>query len=188
MITEQAVLSLLEVEILGPTDGFILGRSRLDVDDLGPGASAIHWVPYLASALSVNIQRGGKRAGVINTIDVGTLNISLKDEGDPTETPDMRPNTPIRLRSKLSDKPLFTGAISDIDMTHTVDKQTNDIVTVVTISAVDGVQAHANITRSGALAPGGFERWEERIARLAASSGAPINPPPVDAPIVSYSL
>lgn len=188
MIKESAVIGLLDVEILTPQGGFILGRSSLDVDDLGNGDEELLWTTYLASATRVTAKRGGKRTGAGNTMDVGTLNITLVNQGDPTDTPDMRPNAPIRIRSKLTGLPMFTGTVSDIDTTHNINKATNEINTFVQIVAVDGVQSHANTIRYGAVSPGGFERWESRIARLAASATAPVNPPALDAPIVRYSI
>lgn len=188
MIVEKPVIRYLEVEILTATGGFILGRSFLDQNDLGAGDDELVWIPYLGAATKVDIKRGGKRAGVVNTMDVGTLNIILKDEGDPLKVPDMRPNTSIRVRSKLIERPLFTGVISDIDQAFNFDKPTGKITTLTTIVAVDAVQAHANTNRFGALAPGGFERWEARINRLAESSTVGIYVPPVEDPIVRYFL
>lgn len=188
MIIETAVLDFLEIEILTATDGFILGRSVLNVDDLGDGDEDIQWVAYTCDSTKAKINRGGKRSGVINTMDVGTLTVTLKDSGDPLDTPDMRPNTPIRVRSKVITRALFTGVISDIDQTFVLDKKTGKITTFTTIVSVDAVQAHASTTRSGAIAPDGFERWEDRINRLAASAVVPVNVPPADAPIVRYFL
>lgn len=188
MILEGPVLSLVEVEILTAQGGFILGRSYLDVDDLGAGDEELTWTAYTAPATSIAIARGGKRAGVVNTMDVGTMNVTLKDEGDPRDVPDMRPNTPIRLRSKAIAKNLYTGAISDIDQTFQYDKKNGRITTLTTIVAVDAVQAHANTKRYGAIAPDGFERWEERINRLAASSTVEVYVPPIEDPIVRYHL
>lgn len=188
MITEEPVIRFLSAEILTPEGGFLLGRSRLDVDDLGDGDEELTWTPYAGFATSVSADRGGKRAGVVNTVDVGTLTIVLLDAGDPDDTPNMTPNTPVRLISVVTGEPVFTGSISDIDMIHEIDKTTNRIRTYVTIQATDNVQTHANTIRYGAIVSGGFERWEARIVRLAGSSQAPIDPPVVDAPIVRYSL
>lgn len=188
MITERPVIDFLEFEVLTAGGGFVLGRSFLDQNDLGEGDEELVWLTFTGAVTSIGSKRGGKRAGVVNTMDVGTLNITLKDSGDPLDTPDMRPNTPVRLRSKVIDRPLFTGAISDIDQTFTLDKATGKIITLTTIVAVDAIQSHANTTRSGAIAPGGFERWESRISRLATSSATDVNVPPVEEPIVRYSL
>jgi hypothetical protein len=187
MIIEQPVITLLDVEVQTPAPGLVLGVDTLGSGELGSGAPPT-WVPYLGHATHVGGTRGGKRSGVSNTMAVGMLNVILKDAGDPTTTPVMRPGTVVRLFSKVADRPIYTGAISDIDMTHDVDKRTNKIITFITLVLVDGVQAHANTTRYGAIAPGGFERWEERIQRLASSSVVPINPPVLDDPVVRYTL
>lgn len=190
MIIEGPVLDLLEVEIMTPGGGFILGRSQLNVDDLGDGDDELQWQPYLGSATGCTFRRGGKRSGVVNTMDVGTLNVTLKNAGDPSTEPNMIPGTPVRVRFVGSDEEstLFTGAISDIDMNSVLDKRTRSLVNFVTIQSVDAVQQHANTTRYGAIAPAGYERWEARIARLSGSSSAPIEVPTVDQPIVRYAL
>lgn len=187
MITEGPVLPLIRAEILTPTGGFILGRSRLGVDDLGNGDEEIQWKDYLAVARTAKVQRGGKRAGVGKTMNVGTLNITLVNAGDPDDDPAMTPNTPIRIRS-VGGQVIYTGVMQDIDLTYSLDKATGEMHTFVTIVAADAVQQHANTTRYGAIAPDGYERWESRIARLALSSQAPVNPPQYDEPIVKYAL
>ena len=187
-VTERPTIRFLSIEILTATGGFILGRSLLDVEDLGSGDDELVWIPYTSAATQIGSQRGGKRSGVVNSMDVGTLNVTLKDAGDPLSVPDMRPNTPIRLMSAVIDRPLFTGTISDIDQRFAIDKRTGRVTTYTVISAVDAVQAHVNTTRYGAIAAGGFELWEERISRLAQSATTDVYVPPVGAPIVRYAL
>jgi hypothetical protein len=188
MISEGPVLPLVRVEVLAPQGGFILGRSLLGVDDLGNGDEEIQWTNYLPVARNATIQRGGKRAGVVQTMDVGTLNISLVNAGDPADDPAITPNTPIRLVAVQGGNALYTGTVGDIDVTYSLDKATGETSTFVQIVASDAVQQHANTTRYGSIAPAGYERWETRIARLALSSQAPINAPTIDEPAVKYSL
>lgn len=187
MISEGPVLPLVRVEILTPTGGFILGRSRLDVDNLGDGDEELQWADYLAVARVVNIKRGGKRSGIVSTMAVGTLNMTLVNAGDPSDDPAMTPNTPIRLRS-VAGVVIYTGVVQDIDLTYELRKETGEMNTFVTITAADAVQQHANTPRYGAIAPEGYERWEARIARLSLSSQAPVNPPQVDEPTLRYAL
>lgn len=188
MIIEQPVIELIDVEILTPVGGFILGKSFLNIDDLGDPATDLVWSTYLADATSVKITRGGRRSGLATTMQVGTLDMTLVNAGDPADNPFVKPNSPIRVRAKGSDVPLFTGVILDVDMEEQLDKAKNVLTDFITISAVDAVQVHANTNRYGAVSGVGFEGWEARIARLAASSLAPINPPSVNEPIVKYSL
>jgi hypothetical protein len=188
MITEGPVLDLLEVEILAPQGGFILGRSRLNEDDLGNGDTELQWTGYLGPATSGRFRRGAKRDGLTNTLQVGTLTITLLNAGNPEDESEITPNTPIRVRAKSTGAILYTGVILDIDMTDTLDKQRGTVNSHVTIQAVDAVQAHANTTRYGAISADGFERWEARISRLSSSSAVPINPPTVDDPIVRYAF
>lgn len=188
MITEGPVLDLLDVEIMAAQGGFILGRSRLDEDDLGDGESELQWTGYLAPATSCRIRRGGKIDGLAVSLQVGTISITLLNAGNPEDEAEISPNTPIRVRSKVTGDVLYTGVILDADMTDQIDKKSGEVNSYVTVSAVDAVQAHANTTRYGAIADDGYERWEARISRLSASSMVPINPPVVDDPIVRYAF
>lgn len=188
MITEGPVLDLIDVEVLAPSDGFVLGRSRLDMDDLGNGDEELQWTGYLGVATSARFRRGGKRAGLAVEIQVGTLTIVLLNAGDPEDEPEINPNVPIRVRSKEDGSIMFTGVILDVDVEDRLDKNRGLVNSYVTIHAVDAVQAHANTTRYGAIAAGGYERWEERIRRLSLSSLAPVNAPEVGASVIRYQL
>lgn len=96
MITEEPVITLADVQIEVPqNDGFILGRHRLTVHDLGPGTDLTAWVSVAGGITQMSAQRGGKRSGLGVKIDVGTLTVTIKDP-DLTVDPNLAPNRPIR--------------------------------------------------------------------------------------------
>jgi hypothetical protein len=188
MIQESATIDLLNVQIKIPTSGFILGRGKLNIDTLGPGSSALQWVSYLAKGTRLNSVRGGKRSGVTNTMEVGTLSIVLRETGISVDDGNLIPNTPIRFIAAGSSAPFFTGTISDIDYAYEYDKGNNVIVKFTTISAVDAVQSLANTVRYGALSPSGNESWEDRMNRLFSSALVPVSIPAVAGPATKYTL
>lgn len=185
-VIEKPVINAVRVEIAAPSAGFMLGRDKLGTGKLG--GSSVTWTPYLGAATELDIKRGGKRSGVSLSIDVGTLSMTLLNAGNPTTDGAVRPNTPIRVVLVATGRPLFTGRLLDVDMTHIFDKETAQFNTYVGLTAVDGVTDHANTKRYGAIAPAGYETWESRIRRLSMSSRAPIAAPAVEPARVVYAL
>lgn len=186
-IHELPVIEYVNVDILAPVGGgFILGQSLLDVDSFGDGTEEFHWVPYVCYATSVSATRGGVRDGINNTISTGTLSISFYNSADPSDDANIHPNAGIRLRKVIDDTEpydndgsiLFTGSIVDVDVTYESDKSGSDVKYHVNITAVDAVQALANTTRYGADdGVDGYEKFEERIERLAASATIDVDVP-----------
>lgn len=72
---------------------------------------------------------------------------------------------------------VFTGTIVDLQQREELDKNTGRSQIFTTLLATDNVQPLANTKRYGAIAEGGFENWEDRIRRLAASSPVPTDLP-----------
>lgn len=66
-----------------------------------------NWVPYTGALTNVSIQRGGKRSGAVNTVDVGLLNATLINAGDPLNAGTLKPNMPVRVLSKAQGDPLI---------------------------------------------------------------------------------
>lgn len=154
----------LALEYQGATEGFILGRSRVGLDRLVAGAT-VQWLPALCDALNVSVSRGGQRDGLVDSLDVGTLNATFLDAMDPTSDDNVRPNTPVRLVS--DDDPIYTGVVQDVTMTDDRDGHRR-----VTLTAVDGRASLSNTQRYGAVVEGsvGYESWEARINRLRTSA------------------
>lgn len=74
---------------------------------------------------------------------------------------------------------VFTGQILDLTQREELDLSTGRSRTFTTILGVDNVSPIANTTRYGAIVEqgGGYENWEDRIRRLAASSPVPCRLP-----------
>lgn len=85
--------------------------------------------------------------------------------------------------------PIFTGTVSNVKAAYPLNKATGEKRTSVTVEVSDAVKQHVNTPRYGAMigAPY-YETFEQRITRLAGSSLAPIEPPPISPPIVRYSF
>lgn len=79
----------------------------------------------------------------------------------------------------LDPSSVITAKIADVVDRSDLDKNTGKVRTFTTITAVDAVQIHANTQRYGAVTDGGggFETWENRVNRLAASAQAPVRVP-----------
>lgn len=193
----------LTVEVLLPpqdSGSFILNESLLDGWPLGDAAEALAWQPILAQAQRITTRRGGTRADVSTTIEVGTLTVRLIDM-PPVR---IRPSTPIRVRTGTGIT-LFTGNIED---THTVPQRefsgasvrTRKITTIV---AVDPVQVYANTMRYGAVVessdeddtPFSYEPFEARADRLLRRTSLPYEVAPnetvevhQDVPVNQYRL
>ncbi|MBD8466786.1 hypothetical protein IFU30_10955 [Plantibacter sp. CFBP 8798] len=74
---------------------------------------------------------------------------------------------------------VFTGRLADLTQRNELDKDTGDVRTFTTVLVTDAVSIHANTPRYGAVTENGsgFEVWENRINRLAASAQAPVYVP-----------
>lgn len=142
------------------------------------------WEAWTQHVNTLSIQRGGKRNGVQVSVDPGLMAVTLVNAGDPLEDDRLKPNTKVRLTAE--GEAIYTGRVSDISMTHTLDKQRNVSVTRVSILATDAVAAHAATTRYGAISDP--ETWAQRITRLAASALTEVELPPDDSPIVRYAI
>lgn len=189
-VTERPTIRLLSLWLQVPVaNAFILGQSLLNVGRL-TAAPGWTWKSYLLNATSVNAQRGGSRTGLSVGMEVGTMTITFREPalGGNVE---LVPRRAIRLSNKGDTQPFFTGEIVDVDYTFQYDKRLRQIVRIVTIVAVDPVQAHAAATRFGASSGNGidgFETWEARIRRLAASSITPVVPPVEPATVNRYTM
>lgn len=153
-------------------------------------AATATWIGWTGALRALGATRGGKRAGVTATVEVGILSAELVNAGDPLQDARLAPNVPVRIISTLNNEPIFTGKLVDLDVDYELDKSTGKTYSITKLAAADAVAAHNNTTRYGAVTDGGagFESWANRIIRLAASSTTPINPPEDDDPIVRYAI
>ena len=74
-------------------EGPVLNLLRFDTYD----ADAEAWVPWAEPLNSLEVERGGKRAGVTTTVEPGLLTATLVNAGDPVSDVRVRPNVPVRV-------------------------------------------------------------------------------------------
>jgi len=189
MILENALIGTVDIQVPDVSDsGFYLSRSKLGtrmVDNAVPA-----WRTLTSNATRVSIRRGASARGLVPETDVGIMSFTLYNDEDPLVESLLRPGDAIRASLTLEGQsyPLFTGNILDIEAEYPLNKNTGEERTFVNFTAVDAVRTHTQTSRSGVRGSAGGSHWtsgmfaesfEERIARLAASSRAPIDVPPL---------
>jgi hypothetical protein len=134
--------------------------------------STLAWTEILADGNEMQIQRGGS-VGVlgIGSVNAGILELVLYNALDPAIVSTLSPKMKIQVYSTEFATPdlgsIYVGNITDISSKYFKNKKTNDLDVYVTLTAVDAVQSHANVTVAGVTTTAGFHRWEERISTLA---------------------
>jgi hypothetical protein len=130
------------------------------------------YTEIMANGNEIQIQRGGT-VGVLglDSVNAGTMSMTIYNALDPAVISTLSPGMLISVYSTQFATPglgaIYTGKIVDINSSYFMNTRDFDIDTYVTITAVDAVQSHANVTVPGVTTTAGFERWEERIATLA---------------------
>ncbi|MFC8733568.1 hypothetical protein ACFT5B_14155 [Luteimicrobium sp. NPDC057192] len=161
------LLGQLGYQILTPGDeGFVLNRDELDTGALGDTATATAWTEYLCDATGVSINRGASVDGVTTTTQVGTANLTVYAQPDQPPGLGLRPNLPVRIRSKLTETVAYTGNVGDLTDTWRRSTTSVDRRFIANVPALDAVRDLAGITRYGAL---GIDRWSDRVRRVMAS-------------------
>lgn len=147
------------------------------------------WTEWTDPLVSVDITRGGTRRGASTSVEVGTLDAVLKNEGDPTQSDDFMPNLLVRVRHRDTGETVFTGRVVDVDVEDVLDRVTGTTDVFVTVSASDAVNSHESITVEGVVTGGGdtYEQWGERVDRLADYAVEDINPPDEEPPVSVYA-
>lgn len=161
-------LHLFQLELLGATTGFILGRSKVG-DRLYDTAPS--WVSYRPRITSIDMDRDASAGPLGTAPDAGTLTVTFYDRRGVAGLADdlnIRPNVPVRLT--VAGIAMFTGVIRDLS--GTTDRDGSDRLT---LTAVDAAGVLANTTRYGAISGEGSEPFTARIERLARSSSIPID-------------
>lgn len=72
----------------------------IDTLDVAYQAASGQWVDLNNKATKVDVKRGGKRAGVSNSIDVGSMSLELFGAVDLDTSSALRPNVPIRVAGR----------------------------------------------------------------------------------------
>jgi hypothetical protein len=149
-------------------------------------------VEFIQNATNVSIHRGGARNGVGVKTDVGIATFTLHNDEDPLQGGTLDIGQTIRVITKGSvfhpRDPVFTGRIADIASTYPLNKSTGEERTAVQVTVTDAVSIHVGTMRYGVQIAEGFETFESRIARLASSALAPIEPPVEGAPREVYAF
>lgn len=148
--------------------------------------STLAWTEVLSEGNQLTIDRGGS-VGILglDSLNVGLATLVLYNSLDPAVVATLAPNMPIQVYSNQYSTPelgaIYTGIITDINSQYVLNRQTNAIDTYVSVTAVDAVQAHANIVVAGVSTAAGYQRWEERIATLAPSAITTVTVPEINA-------
>lgn len=147
--------------------------------------STLAWTEILSEGNELEISRGGN-VGVLglDSVNVGIANVVLYNSLDPAVVATLSPKMLIQVYSTQFATPdegsIYLGTIADINSDYVLNDQTFAIDTYVNITAVDAVQAHANVTVPGVTTEAGYERWEERIATLEPYAITTINVPAIN--------
>lgn len=147
--------------------------------------STLAWTEILSEGNEVSIDRGGT-TGVLglDSVNVGIATIVLYNSLDPAVVSTLSPRMPIQVYSTQfatpDDGSIYVGTIADIASSYFMNTRTFSIDTYVTITAVDAVQAHANVTVPGVTTTAGYQRWEERISTLQPYALTTINVPAIN--------
>ncbi len=147
--------------------------------------STLVWTEILSAGNEVQIQRGGT-VGVLglDSVNVGLATIVLYNSLDPAVVATLSPRMPVQVYSTQFATPdegsVYLGTIADINSAYVLNTTTFAIDTYVSITAVDAIQAHSNITVPGVTTTAGYERWEERIATLEPYAITDINVPDIN--------
>lgn len=134
--------------------------------------TTLAWTEILADGNEFRIERGGN-VGVLglSSVNAGILEITLYNAYDPAVVATLSPKMKIQVYSTQFATPdegsIYVGNIVDIQTRYARNKKTNDYDAYVTLTAVDAVQAHANVIVPGVTTAAGYHRWEQRIGVLA---------------------
>ncbi len=147
--------------------------------------TTLAWTDILSAGNELQISRGGT-VGVLglDSLNVGIATLVLYNSLDPAVVSTLSPKMAIQVYSTQFATPdegsVYLGAISDINSSYVLNTRTFEIDTYVTITAVDAIQAHANITVPGVITTAGYERWEERIDTLEPYAITTVNVPAIN--------
>jgi hypothetical protein len=147
--------------------------------------STLAWTEIMDVGNEIQIERGGS-AGVLglDSVNSGIMSMTLYNSLDPAVVNTLQPKMKIQVYSTQFATPdlgsIYVGNIVDINSQYFLNERKFDIDTYVTITAVDAVQSHANISVPGIVTAAGFHRWEERIGVLAPLAITTVNVPAIN--------
>jgi hypothetical protein len=146
---------------------------------------SLAWTEILADGNEFTCQRGGSVNVLgLSSVNAGILELTLYNAYDPAVVATLSPKMKIQVYSTQFPTPddgsVYLGNIVDINTRYVRNSKTNDVDAYVTLTAVDAVQAHANVTVPGVTTTAGFHRWEERIDYLAPYALTTVNVPAIN--------
>lgn len=151
------------------------------------------WTEILADGNEFVIDRGGS-VGLLGlgSVNAGVLELTLYNAYDPAVVSTLSPKMKIQVYSTQFATPdegsIYVGNIVDINTKYVRNRKTTAVDAYVTLTAVDAVQAHANVLVPGVSTAAGFHRWEERIAYLAPFALTTVDVPAINANTVMDSF
>jgi hypothetical protein len=143
------------------------------------------YTDIMSAGNEIQIERGGT-VGVLglDSINAGILSMTLYNSLDPAVVSTLSPGMEILVHSTqfatIGPGTIYSGNIVDINSSYFMNTRDFDIDTYVTITAVDAVQSHANVTVPGITTTAGFQRWEERIDTLVPYALKPVVVPAIN--------
>lgn len=178
MPTNERPIVGLHAEVYAPTGGFIFGVSkfgdtfggetfRFGVSKFGDVFSNTYnsnqWVDYIADATNISYNRGSISDGAGSNAQVGLLNITLKNAGNPLDDYKIRAGRKVRIR--YNDEQLFNGTL--VKSSGRFVRKRNNYTKFFSVQVADAVKKLAGLKAYGM---GGlsepYESFESRIARI----------------------
>jgi hypothetical protein len=193
MPTNQRPIEGLHAEVYAPIGGFVFGVSKFGDsfginnafvfgvskfgDSFGDSESK-QWVDYISDATNISYNRGSISEGAGSNAQVGLLNITLKNAGNPLDDYKIRAGRKVRIR--YNDEQLFNGTL--VKSAGRFLRKRNNYTKVFSIQVTDAVKKLAGLKAYGM---GGlsepFESFEQRIARILDTYDGPVLLPTGDA-------
>ena len=147
------------------TDGLVWDYGRWTLSRYGGATELEVWQDITDPCTQIDVSRGVGAEGPAYLAQVGTLTAVATNALAPRET-GMKQGTPVRLVHWPTRTVLFTGEVTDLEMTPY--KPGGHIRYRTVITASDVIAQMASTTRYGARGGGnlGAELWHERLQRL----------------------
>jgi hypothetical protein len=155
--------------------------------------NTLAWTEILGDGNEFRIERGGN-VGVLglSSVNAGVLEITLYNAYDPAVVNTLSPKMAVQVYSTqfatANEGSIYLGNIVDIQTRYVRNRKTREYDAYVTITAVDAVQAHANVIVPGISTAAGFHRWEERIQYLEPFALTTVDVPEINANTVMDSF
>lgn len=193
MPTVERPIEGLHVEIFAPIGGFIFGVSKFGDsfgisnafvfgvskfgDPFGDSESR-QWVDYISDATNISYDRGSISDGASSNAQVGLLNVTLKNAGNPLDDYKIRAGRKVRVR--YNDEHLFNGTL--VKSAGRFVRKRNNYTKFFSVQVADAVKKLAGLKAYGM---GGlselYESFEDRIERILDTYDGPVLLPTGDA-------